>query len=406
MRGYSGRILSSEVLASFAQSAVTLLVQGIAVDVLAASTAAVGLLGAAARVPYALLSPLAGFWADRHHRNSLVVACNAARALVLLAACVSFAFHRPSMIALVILAAMMTAFTVQHDIALSALLPDVVDAGELLFVNARLEAARSAAIALASIAAGIAISAARTNVALFACAIAFGLSVLPLLALRRRHVLSPADRPVRMVSSTIAAIRQLFADPRLRLIVAVTLLASICVSGVSALLFLRLRRDVGVSPGFIGIVYAVGTAGTIAGSACAAAVARRITLKGAVVGATFLTACSFFILGLPPTPALRWLVPAGGLLLMNASGAVYNVNVVTYRQSIVPAAAQGRAVAAIRLMTWGALPLGPAAAGVFARDHGTAAVMYVAGACMTAIAAAAAIARTLESGSRAPARDS
>jgi MFS family permease len=58
----------------------------------------------------------------------------------------------------------------------------------------------------------------------------------------------------------------------------------------------------------------------------------------------------------PPALTLPFVAASG--FLASGSGAVYNINQVSYRQAITPPRMQGRMNATMRLIVWGTIPIG------------------------------------------------
>ena len=58
------------------------------------------------------------------------------------------------------------------------------------------------------------------------------------------------------------------------------------------------------------------------------------------------------------------------LVLLALAGAVWNVVTVSLRQALVPDRLLGRVNSAHRLISWGALPLGPVVGGLLAKAMG------------------------------------
>jgi MFS family permease len=118
---------------------------------------------------------------------------------------------------------------------------------------------------------------------------------------------------------------------------------------------------------------------------------RVLTWGGPVLGA------SFFVLAVPNAALVCVSLVLGGALAM-----LWNLTVVSYRQTTISREVFGRVVAVYRWVTYGVLPLGSLLAGVVASLAGTVWVFVVAGA-ITVIGALALGLRPLASAPAAPA---
>jgi hypothetical protein len=113
--------------------------------VLDASPAQMGLLSAAATVPFLLIGLLVGIRVDRLRRGPLLVASDLARAALLVAVPVSWAAGWLSMSLLYAVALGVGSLTVVFEVASMSLLPALVGRGRLIEGNGKLEASRSLA---------------------------------------------------------------------------------------------------------------------------------------------------------------------------------------------------------------------------------------------------------------------
>jgi MFS family permease len=122
-------------------------------------------------------------------------------------------------------------------------------------------------------------------------------------------------------------------------------------------------RELGLSPGTVGLVFAVISVGWLAGAFLATPMARRfgvgptllisITVSGL---AAFLTPLAHFGFAVPV------LIISG--LLGTVGVPIYNINQVSMRQAITPDRVQGRMNATMRTIVWGTIPVGAFLGGV------------------------------------------
>jgi hypothetical protein len=78
-------------------------------------------------------------------------------------------------------------------------------------------------------------------------------------------------------------------------------------------------------------------------------------------------------------PTLAAVVVGAAFFLQNASNPLFDVNVITIRQTITPQHLMSRTTAAIRTIIWGALPLGALVGGFLGAAIGTRSSIVVLG---------------------------
>ena len=117
-------------------------------------------------------------------------------------------------------------------------------------------------------------------------------------------------------------------------------------------------RELGLSPGLIGIVFSVGAAGSLVAALTATRVSRRFG-----IGPTSIVSAAFF----GPTMLLIAFAPVGNaaipfliaaMLIFGYTVVVYNIAQVSYRQAICPPRLQGRMNSVMRFIVWGTIPVG------------------------------------------------
>jgi MFS family permease len=168
----------------------------VAVMLLNAGPAEIGLLSTAQTLPFLLLSIPMGVLADRWSRSRLMVLAETLRALSLLALWLLVGGGALSLAALAVLGFVGAAGTVGFTIAAPALVPALVPPAALARANARLELARSAAFAAGPALAGSLVAWAGASLA-FACATV--LSTLAVLLLLRLPTVPRTAGPARHV---------------------------------------------------------------------------------------------------------------------------------------------------------------------------------------------------------------
>ncbi|CAL9400363.1 hypothetical protein SUDANB60_01429 [Streptomyces sp. enrichment culture] len=253
----AGRCLTAVVVSGFGTSALWL-ASGVWVKDLTGSDGLAALCLLAMWAP-ALAGPLLGTLADRHRRRPLLVALSLFMAALLLTLC---AVDAPGELWLLyaVLFVYGAAGTV-HDAAESALVAGAVDRSLLGDFNGLRMTANEGMKLLAPLAgAGLYTAYGGSGVAVLDAA-SFLAAALVYVSLRVRE-----ERPARTResgrSATAEGVRHLWRDPVLRPLVLAGGVTMLC-AGVSGALTYAVVEDLGHSPAYAGVLYAVQGAGSV-----------------------------------------------------------------------------------------------------------------------------------------------
>jgi predicted MFS family arabinose efflux permease len=190
----------------------------------------------------------------------------------------------------------------------------------------------------------------------------------------------PADgkRP-SMWQEARAGIGYVFASPYLRSIAACTGTANLFgnVSGAVLILYIAREDGLALSPGTIGLIFALGNLGVVIGALTGGRVAKAIGVGPTIIGSSALAGAAAFAVPLAPRDDPFWFLVVGGVFLGYAIVA-YNVNQVGLRQAITPDRMLGRMNATMRLIVWGTIPVGAMIGGVLGTIFGLVPVLWLA----------------------------
>ena len=351
----------------------------IAIRVLDAGPFEVGVLAAAETAPFLLIGLPAGVWVDQWRRRSVLIAADVGRAAALATVPVAFAFDVLTMGQLYGVAAATGVLTVFFDVAYQSYLPTLVEHRQLVDANSRLELSRSAAQVAGPGLAGVLVQLVRGPMAIAADSVSFGVSALFVARIRTTE-----GKPVGSEQST-ASMRTRIAEglqyvvrhPLLGRIAATTAVFNFFSAVGMAVFLIYAVRRLGIDPAVVGAIFSIGSIGFVLGSM----VTRRATqllgvgpalaLAGAVQGAAFL-----LVPLAPRGAAVAFFMVA--FILEAVAAPVYGITQVSLRQTITPARMQGRTNATMRVLVWGALPLGSVVGGVVGARVGLRATVWVA----------------------------
>jgi MFS family permease len=146
--------------------------------------------------------------------------------------------------------------------------------------------------------------------------------------------------------------------------------------GTAVVLIFAVRR-LGLSPGTIGLAFALGNIGFLLGAFVSARVAQRLGVGRTIVGSAILFGFTWFPAALM-TREIAFPLLVLGMFIGGFGGTVYNVNQVSLRQSITPDRMQGRMNATMRFMVWGTIPVGSFIGGILGGTIGLRPTLWVA----------------------------
>ena len=354
----------------------------VAVTVLHASTFAVGVLAAAAWLPWLVIGLPAGAWVDRWPARRVMIVCDVISAA--LYASVPIAAWAGVLTTGLLVAVQLAggAASVLFMTAYQVYLPSIVAPGELIEGNTKMQGSASAAAFAGPSLAGLVAQLLGAVTALLANAVSFLVSAACLLGARtgpsrpagaRRTAARPAavrppavlpatgpvaiGRPTTLRREIGDGLMFVLRDPFLRQLSTFWAAANLALTGYAALLVVFLVRVIGLTPGSVGLLTAIPGIGGILG----ALITGRITARYGTARGLLLSTLSTvpFCLLIPLTgPGPRLAFYVAGSLVACTGIAVGNIVIAAFRQSYSPPGMCGRVTATMRFLIFGTSPLG------------------------------------------------
>ncbi len=360
---------ASSVGAQVSELAVPLL----AVIVLHASAAEVGLLGAARWVPFLVLALPLGVLVDRCRRRPVLVTADVARAVLTVAVVVLAFSGRLTLPTLVLAVGLLGVGTVAFEVAYQSFLPTVVHRAHLERANGRLQATASAAEVGGPGLAGLLVQVLSAPWALLAHAVTYIVSAVSLVG-----IATPERRPGRSGRSALRDLGDglLFVrrDRYLIGLLGFAAIYNLFAQWVMVLFTVHAVRTLGLTAGTLGIVLGLGAVGAVLGAAAAPSSVRRFG-AGPVMVACAAAEC--LALAVLPVVDVSWTAPVVlGVLVavfaVNGAGtSLSSVVALTLRQLRTPDDLLGRVNATMRWLSYGVVAVGAAVGGVVGEALGT-----------------------------------
>ena len=348
----------------------------LAVLVLNATPAEVGLLGTLATLPYLLIGLPAGAWVDRVSRRPVQITADLARAALLASLPVAAFLHVLTLWQLYAVVLIGGTSTVFFEVAAQSYLPFLVGRSGLVTANSRLASVDAVNQVAGRAVGGFLVQAIGAPLAIAADAASYLWSALWLLRIRRSEPKSvPKARP-RLTTEMREGVGFVLGHPLLRPIAISGTMNNLSVQISVVLLPIIFVHDLHLSPGILGLYLTSGGTGVFLGTTTARRFGQRLGNGRAMwiaglVGAPLKFALPFMNRG----PLL--VLAAAAWLLTTYQVGINNVLQVSFRQRATPDQLLGRMNATFRFLFTGALAVGSGIAGLIGQYAGFRAVLWV-----------------------------
>ncbi|MFJ5731767.1 MFS transporter [Streptomyces paradoxus] len=349
----------------------------IAVVGLDVGSTAVGLLTAAAWLPWLLIGLPVGAWVDRRRKRPLMIACDVTAAAALVSVPSAAWLDALTFQHLVVVALVCGTAAVCFNTAYHSYIRVVLDGRDLLEGNAKLQGSAAATQIAGPGVAGLLAQVLGAVTALVADAVTFLVSAV---CLHRVGVVEPdgasgAER-ASLRRQIVEGLRFVGRDRYLRPMVTWGAVINLALTGYQAVQVVFLVRTVGLNPGMVGLLLTSGSAGGIVGALVATRLSRRFgTARGLLL--LQLTTSPFVLLLPMTTPGPGLLLFATGAFLIGVGVSVANIVVGTFRQTYSPPHMLGRVVATAMMINHSTIPLGSLIGGVLGDAVGYRPAMWI-----------------------------
>ena len=338
-----------------------------AVLLLKATPAQMGMLGAAAAMPFALFALPAGVILDRNCKLPILLASKSLQALALFSIPLAYWFGLLSVPWMYAVAFISGACNVIGGGAEQVFLTNLIGRERLMDAQSKFAATDSGARLLAPGLAGVLIQWLTAPYAVLLNALGFVASILLLRNLKAADPKpAPSDKhPLRDIRD---GLRFIWDQPLLRTLAWSAGAWHILFYGYAALHVIFATRELGMTPGMLGVAHMIGGLGVLASSMMLKPLTKRYGPGGTLLIGMGLTALAFILTPLIPAnlfgsqiasaaacAALSFFLDCGVMLFFMPYSAM--------RQKVTPDAYLGRMVSTMRFLTIAVAPLGALSAG-------------------------------------------
>ena len=375
------KLWSAETISVFGSTIDDIAFPLVAILVLDASAFEVAVLGAVLFLPFIFFTLPAGVWVDRLPRRPILIVGDFGRAALYASVPIAYVADVLTLWQLYVVGFLVGGFQVFFDVAYMSYLPALVDRDEIVEGNSKFEISRSAAQISGPGLGGILVAILTAPYAVLVDALSFVASGLFLLGIRKPEpkpeVATVDGRKPSMWHELKEGLRFVLDNPNLRAQAGCTATSNFFGSVAFSIVLVFAVRELGLSPGVIGLVFSVGAAGSLLAAFTATRISRRFGIGPTSIVVAALFAPSWILWALAPAgnEAIPFLVAAQ--LVFGFTVVVYNIAQVSYRQAICPPRLQGRMNSVMRFIVWGTIPLGTISGGALATWIGLRETMVV-----------------------------
>ena len=321
----------------------------VAVITLEATPGQLGVMRAVGAAPGILLGLFAGVWVDRVSRKRLLITTELIAAALVASVPLAHAFGSLS---LTHLGAVALCFGILGPFwwpAWNAFLPSVVEPGLLFDANSKLVFSWSATGVIGPGLGGILVQAVGAPLSLLFDAGSFVVSSAVLATVRpRRAERTGTDDEGKMLGRIREGLRATFLDPLQRAVTIPRAILDFFDAFSLSVVVIYVIREVGLSPGLMGLAFSLSAIGFVVGSAIAPRFERRFGVGGAILWGLALVGISPYTMvaanrALPDWMNVLFFAMPG--LIGGFGGVVQHIGLQALRQSITPERLLGRVYA-------------------------------------------------------------
>lgn len=315
-----------------------------------------------------------GAWTDRTDRKRLMIVVDLLSAVTIASVAAASAAGLLSLwwiFAVVFLSSTLSIFFVAAEFGA---IPSLVDSGELVSANGRIQASFAAASVLGPLAAGALLVFVPVEAVLLLDAASFLVSAAMLSLIARPFNAPLTKRATSIRQDIVEGLRYVLSHPVLRNISLMMALINMVGATVFAEIVLFAKQALRAEDSEVGLLFAAGGAGVVVLSLAAGPLRKRWSFGNVALGALMLS--GLLTAALAYTTSLWVAIILWGLA--SGLGILFNINTGSLRQAIVPNQMLGRVISIAMVLAWSANPIGALAGGLLIERTGDVRLIYAA----------------------------
>jgi MFS family permease len=374
------RFWYGQTISAFGDQITWLALPVIAVLILHADPAQMGLLTAFGLLPHLLFSLPAGVWLDRvERRRRLMILMDLGRAAALAALPLAVYLNWLNIPLLFVVAFVVGTMSLIFTICWGTLFVTVSKRDQYVDANALLNGSRSVSNVGGPAIAGVLIQILGAPIAILLDALSFVGSAFFLRRIRA------ADQPIEHEPGSIRAqlvtgLSFTFRDPIIRPSVLAASTMNLFNYGFQGLFVLYVLKYLGVEPGILGLALGAGAVGSVVGAVVAGRVGRRLGMGGAFVAGLILFPGATILIPIAAPGMPMGLIIAFLFLAEFVSGfgvMILDINAGAMLFARTPDRIRGRAMGAFGFINNGVRPIGAVIGGLIGAVFGVRETLFV-----------------------------
>jgi MFS family permease len=374
------KLWAAKTISSFGDQITALALPLLAVTTLDASSGQMGLLRFAETGPILVIGLFAGVWIDRIRRQPVLVATDLLRAALLIALPIAAWLDVLRFELLVLVAFAAGTLNVFFEVARQSYVTAVVKRSHLVEANESLMLSESAAEVVGPAAAGglVQLIGAPATIALDALSFLISGLFVRRIATEEPPPPSAVERP-HIWRDMKEGLLYVAHNKILRALGGGVAMWNIFENARNTILVLYLSRELGLSAGRIGLIFAVGSVGFFIGAFFPSRLVKRFGLGRTLVWTLAIGGIGDVLFGLtafgPDSIAIPFFL--GGMFIYGLALGPFDVNQFSLRQAITPDRLLGRVNASMRVLIRGAVPIGALLGGLIGDLFGLKTVLWL-----------------------------
>ena len=374
------KLWGSLTITHFGAQITTLALPLTAALVLNASPFEMGVLIALEALPFPLFGLFAGVMVDRFPKLPIIIWADLGRGLALLAVPACAWLGWLTMPVLYLAGFLVGIGGVLGWPAYQVFMTERIGRGNLVEANAKMAVSDSAAQLMGPGIAGALVHWLTAPFAILADAIAFFCSAWLLRGIAPAASDAPKHTGEHIWQDIKEGLRAIWHNPILRALAWALAVWQIFRHAYMAVVVLFATRDLGFSPGHVGVVFMMAGVGSLAAAWAVKPLNRRFGVGPTMLAGMLGTGFAWIAIGLSTGPWLAASLVFGlGLFLLDLSAMAFFINYLALRQSVTHDRLLGRVTATMICLTTATAPLGGLAGGWIAEHAGLRATILLAG---------------------------
>lgn len=332
----------------------------LAVSILQANEAQMGLLNAADTAAFLLFGLIAGAWVDRWRKRKVMIVADVVRLAATALIPLLWYLDSLSIYHLMLVGAIVGVATVFFDVAYQSYVPVLLPSEHIGAANSALETTNQIARIGGPSVVGVLLGVFKAPMLLVVDAFSYALSALSLMMIRDDETPQPKAERQPLRKDIAEGVAFVWRQQMIRAIAFCTASTNLFTTIAMTLLPLLLLRDLELTPAVYGTMMSMSSIGGLLGALSTTRLIKWLGEGPVISLSATIGGLSYLLVplagGLSRASAV-WVIGAAQFIFF-FTVLTYNITQVTARQRLCPKPLLGRMNASIRFFVWGVMPIG------------------------------------------------